>query len=157
MSRRRHSLPGRVLLLPNILLLLITLRSTSLAGCLVTETLGYWVGEAGGAQVPVMFSWCHTTNVPRSEHGHRIRRRHRHFDQATLSFLVDSGTKYTLLPYDVWREIGLQPAESLTFILADGTDVERRVGEWYSTLPQGSRHTPVVLGQEGDDRRFLVR
>jgi clan AA aspartic protease len=75
--------------------------------------------------------------------------------QATLQFLVDSGARYTLLPYDVWRKIGLKPAESLTFILADGTEVKRRVSESRITLPQGSRHTPVILGEKGDDQALL--
>jgi len=39
----------------------------------------------------------------------------------------------------------------LTFTLADGTTVERSVSEAYVILPQGEAHTPVILGEEGDE------
>jgi len=71
--------------------------------------------------------------------------------QATLKFLVDSGATYTLLPEKVWRAIGLKPIDSVKCVLADGTEVERRVSECEITLPQGRRHTPVMLGEKGDE------
>lgn len=71
--------------------------------------------------------------------------------QATLRFLVDSGASYTLLPYDTWRAIGLAPKRPMRFTLADGTTVERRISECQIALPQGEGHTPVVLGEPGDD------
>jgi len=70
--------------------------------------------------------------------------------QAAVKFLVDSGATYTLLPYDVWRSIELEPMDSVQFTLADGTTVERKMSECRLTLPQGQRSTPVVLGEEGD-------
>src|SRR5208337_692713 len=70
---------------------------------------------------------------------------------ATLKFLVDSGATYTLLPKKVWRAIGLNPLDSVTCILADGTEVKRRVSDCQITLPQGQRYTPVMLGEEGDE------
>jgi clan AA aspartic protease len=71
--------------------------------------------------------------------------------QATLKFLVDSGATYTLLPRKVWRAIGLKPIDSATCVLADGTEVERKVSECRIALPQGQRHTPVMLGEKGDE------
>lgn len=70
---------------------------------------------------------------------------------AELKFLVDSGAMYTLVPYNVWREIELVPADSVTCTLADGTEVERKVSECRITLPQGERHTPVTLGEKDDE------
>jgi len=69
----------------------------------------------------------------------------------SVHFLVDSGAKYSLLPIDDWRAIGLAPERRLTFVLADGTAIERDVSECYITLPYGRRHTPVILGQPGDE------
>ena len=69
--------------------------------------------------------------------------------QAKAKFLVDSGAKYTVLPADMWKTMGLSPKRRLTFVLADGTQIERDVSETYIVLPQGEGHTPVVLG-EGD-------
>ena len=71
--------------------------------------------------------------------------------KATLEFLVDSGAMYSLLPDKVWKAIGLKPKRSMTFILADGTKVERNVSECHIALPQGEGHTPVILGEPGDD------
>ncbi len=71
--------------------------------------------------------------------------------QATVRFLVDSGATYTLLPRDVWQTVGLKPKRSAVFTLADGTSIERSVSECYIILPQGEAHTPVILGEPGDE------
>jgi len=71
--------------------------------------------------------------------------------QATVRFLVDSGATYTLLPYEEWQAIGLSPKRSVTFALADGTTVERQVSECHIALAQGEGHTPVILGEVGDE------
>jgi hypothetical protein len=33
--------------------------------------------------------------------------------------------------------------------------VERQVSECYSVLPQGENHTPVILGEPGDNQALL--
>jgi predicted aspartyl protease len=71
-------------------------------------------------------------------------------DQLTTKFLIDGGAKYTVLPNETWKSIGLAPKRRLTFILADGTQIERDISECYITLPQGDGHTPVVLGESHD-------
>jgi len=67
-----------------------------------------------------------------------------------VEFLVDSGAKYSLLPYGDWQEIGLSPKREASFVLADGTSIERKISECYIELPQGDGHTPVILGEPGD-------
>lgn len=71
--------------------------------------------------------------------------------QATIRFLVDSGATYTLLPSGNWRAIELSPKRRMTFTLADGSTVEREISECHITLPQGEGHTPVILGEPGDE------
>jgi predicted aspartyl protease len=71
--------------------------------------------------------------------------------EARVKFLVDSGATYTLLPDDVWRVIALEPKRSVSFTLADGTTITRPVSECYIVLPQGDAHTPVILGEPGDE------
>lgn len=68
-----------------------------------------------------------------------------------VRFLIDSGATYSLLPEDVWKKIGLTPKREHTFVLADGRTITRKVSECYIVLPQGEGHTPVVLGEEGDE------
>ncbi|HIC95080.1 TPA: aspartyl protease [Candidatus Bipolaricaulota bacterium] len=71
--------------------------------------------------------------------------------RASVRLLVDSGATYTLLPERVWKEIELTPKRSVTFVLADGTTVERKVSECHISLPQGEGHTPVILGEPKDE------
>ncbi|MBM4028254.1 MAG: aspartyl protease [Planctomycetes bacterium] len=71
--------------------------------------------------------------------------------QSDVKFLVDSGATYSVLPKDVWEKIGLKAKRRMTFTLADGTTIERSISEAYVVLPQGEAHTPVVLGEDGDE------
>jgi clan AA aspartic protease len=69
----------------------------------------------------------------------------------SLRFLVDSGASYSLLPPKVWRALGLKPTRSMVFTLADGTEIRRRVSECLIRLEGLEGHTPVVLGEDGDE------
>jgi len=71
--------------------------------------------------------------------------------QATVRFLVDSGATYTLVPAEESRLLELQPKRTVAFSLADGTTIERRVSECHLSLPQGEGHTPVIVGEPGDE------
>ena len=71
--------------------------------------------------------------------------------EGAVSWLVDSGATYTQLPTEVWESIELEPTREQTFTLADGTMVQRRIAECYLVLPQGETHTPVILGEPGDE------
>jgi clan AA aspartic protease len=71
--------------------------------------------------------------------------------QATVRFLIDSGATYTLVPHDVWKALDLAPKRTVTFTLADGTPISRAVSECHLALPQGDAHTPVILGEPGDE------
>jgi len=70
--------------------------------------------------------------------------------KAKARLLVDSGVTYTVLPRKVWRAIGLKPKRAVSFTLADGTTMKRRVSECHIELREGEAHTPVVLGEAGD-------
>jgi clan AA aspartic protease len=68
-----------------------------------------------------------------------------------VRLLVDSGASYSLLPEDVWKLLEIKPQETLDFILADGTKIERRASECKIRLNGKERHTPVILGESGDE------
>lgn len=70
--------------------------------------------------------------------------------KATVRFLVDSGATYTLLPAKECKALELVAKRAMTFTLADGTVVERKVSECHINLPQGEGHTPVIIGEPGD-------
>ena len=73
----------------------------------------------------------------------------------TLTFLIDTGAQYSLLPHPAWTALGLEPTRTRAFHLADGTRIERAVSECLIELPaiDGETprgHTPVILGEPGD-------
>ena len=66
-------------------------------------------------------------------------------------FLVDSGVTYSLLPAPVWQSIGPAAKREMSFSLTEDTTVRRSVPECHILLPQGDGHTPVILGEPGDE------
>ena len=71
--------------------------------------------------------------------------------EETVHFLVDSGATYSLLPIEVWQSLGLEAKREQGFSLADGTTLRRQISECHFRLPQGETHTPVILGEPGDE------
>ncbi len=67
-----------------------------------------------------------------------------------VKFLVDSGAHFTLLPELVWKKIGIMPKRSMTFEMADGTEMIRNLSECHIEILDDEIHTRVVLGQKGD-------
>jgi predicted aspartyl protease len=70
--------------------------------------------------------------------------------EEAVRFLVDSGATYSLLPYDTWQRLGLEATRRVPTVLADGTVIERDVSECLFILPEGRSHSPVFLGEPGD-------
>lgn len=71
-------------------------------------------------------------------------------ESRTVRFLVDSGAGYSVLPWDDWQALGLQPTRTLDFVLADGTVIRRDVGHCLFTYQGTTAPSPVVLGELGD-------
>ncbi|MBM3943345.1 MAG: aspartyl protease [SAR202 cluster bacterium] len=71
--------------------------------------------------------------------------------EAPARFLVDSGATYSLLPTEVWQQLGLEPTREHTFALAGGTMIRRQISRYYLVLPQGEDYTAVILGEPGDE------
>ena len=68
-----------------------------------------------------------------------------------LSFVIDTGAIYSLLPETVWIELGLQPERTLEFRLADTTRIHRRVSHCFFTLAGVTAPSPVILGEPADE------
>jgi predicted aspartyl protease len=69
--------------------------------------------------------------------------------------LVDSGAVYSLLPEKTWKRLELRPKRRELFQLADGTTVERQVSECRVAYGKLEAHSPVILGEPGDDEPLL--
>ena len=71
--------------------------------------------------------------------------------QQTVKLLVDSGAGYSLLPCDVWQALGLKAKRTMNFTLADGSTIQRNISECHISLAGHEGHTPVILGEPGDE------
>jgi clan AA aspartic protease len=69
---------------------------------------------------------------------------------ARLKFLVDSGALYSVVPTPVLRRLGIKPTKNRSFILADGTEIKRRLGEALFQINDDAGTSPVIFGEEGD-------
>jgi predicted aspartyl protease len=84
-------------------------------------------------------------------------REHRKSEKvAEVNFLVDSGAVYSLVPGKILDQLDIEPYKEISFSLADGTTLKRRVCSAYfeSRLLSGEGEggpAPVVYGEEGDE------
>ena len=78
-------------------------------------------------------------------------REHRKSEKsAEVEFLVDSGAVYSLVPGKLLDELGIEPYKEMSFALADGTSIKRRISSAYFTFEGEGGPAPVVYGEEGD-------
>lgn len=70
--------------------------------------------------------------------------------RARLKFLVDSGAMYSVVPAPVLQRLGIKPGKTKTFILADGTEIKRSLGEARFRINGQEGTSPVIFGEEGD-------
>jgi predicted aspartyl protease len=69
---------------------------------------------------------------------------------ARLKFLVDSGAMYSVVPASVLQRLGIKPGKAKTFILADGTEIKRSLGQALFRMNGEEGASPVVFGEKGD-------
>ncbi len=67
-----------------------------------------------------------------------------------VEFLVDSGAVYSLVPGKILDTIGIEPYKEMSFALADGTTVKRRISSAYFGYENEGGPAPVIYGEEGD-------
>ena len=70
--------------------------------------------------------------------------------KAEVEFMIDSGAVYSLVPAATLLNLGIQPYKTVTFTLADGTHVDRKVGEAHFEYNGERGGAPVIFGEEGD-------
>ena len=69
---------------------------------------------------------------------------------ARVKFLVDSGAVYSVVPAPILERLGLKPHSSRTFVLPDGSEVTRRMGDAVFRLDERPGASPVIFGEKGD-------
>lgn len=68
-----------------------------------------------------------------------------------VEFLIDSGAVHSVVPIKVLEELGIEPYKKVRFVLADGTVVQRQVGDAYYEYNGEGGAAPVIFGEEGDE------
>jgi len=68
----------------------------------------------------------------------------------TVDFLVDSGVVYSVVDAATLRELGCSPYRHKRFLLADGTAIERAIGDAYFEYGGIGGPAPVIFGEKGD-------
>jgi len=66
-----------------------------------------------------------------------------------VNFLVDSGAVYSLVPGKILDQLEIEPHKEMSFSLADGTTLKRKVCSAYLEFEGEGEPTPVVYGEEG--------
>ena len=69
---------------------------------------------------------------------------------AAVDFLVDSGAVYSVVDSTTLRRLGCRPYRRKTFFLADGSAIEREIGDAYFEYAGIGGAAPVVFGERGD-------
>jgi len=71
-----------------------------------------------------------------------------------MRFLVDSGAVYSVVPATTLKRLGIRPHRSRTFILADGSEITRQIGDAIFVINGERGASPVIFG-EADDTALL--
>ncbi len=66
----------------------------------------------------------------------------------TVEALVDTGATYTTLPASTLRRLGVSPQRRGLFRLADGSRIERDIGQTRVRLEGDEAIVPVIFGDE---------
>ncbi|UCH94881.1 MAG: aspartyl protease [Candidatus Aminicenantes bacterium] len=80
----------------------------------------------------------------------KLKKSHDHKAFIEVTFIIDSGAVYSLVPAVELEKIKIKPHRTMTFVLADGTKVERKVGDAYFEWHGEGGAAPVIFGEKGD-------
>ena len=68
-----------------------------------------------------------------------------------VEFMIDSGAVYSLAPGKVLKKLGIEPYREVSFALADGSTISRKVGEAYFEMNGEGATAPVIFGEKNDE------
>src|SRR5713226_8350375 len=73
-----------------------------------------------------------------------------------LSFLMDSGAVYSVIPSVLLRKLGVRPPSTRTFIMAEGSEITRKMGEVLFRLNGRQGAAPVIFREKQDGARLAT-
>ena len=79
-----------------------------------------------------------------------IRKSSRSRHAETVECLVDSGAHYSAIPFTTLKKLGIRPIGKRSFILADGSKIEREMAPAFFEFEGRSAASTAICGEEGD-------
>lgn len=67
-----------------------------------------------------------------------------------VKFMVNSGAVYSVVDAWVLKALGCKPYRQKSFYLADGTAIERKIGDAYFEYAGVGGPAPAIFGEKGD-------
>ena len=67
----------------------------------------------------------------------------------TVEAMVDSGATFTFIPRSLLERLGVRRHDSMTFEIADGTEMDRDFGLTWIKLDGKQTISPVIFGDDG--------
>ena len=81
----------------------------------------------------------------------RVKEHRKSEKVAEVNLLVDSGAVYSLVPGKILDQLDIEPYKEMSFSLADGTKLQRKVCSAYFEFEGEGGPAPVIYGEEGDE------
>ena len=69
---------------------------------------------------------------------------------AEVNFLIDRGAVHSLVPGKILDGLDIEPYKEMSFSLADGTTIKRKISSAYFEFKGEGGPAPVIYGEEGD-------
>jgi clan AA aspartic protease len=73
-----------------------------------------------------------------------------------VRFLIDSGEAYSVVPSEVLEALGVRPHREKTFVLANGQEIKRKMGDAVFKYNGERASSPVIFGEKGDSNLLGV-
>jgi len=86
----------------------------------------------------------------------KIRKHKESTEVVEEEFMLDGGIPYVVVPRDALKRLGVEPDDTVTFLVGMET-VSRRVGDVYVQLGQRGGYSKVIFGEPGDAKQLGVR
>lgn len=64
-------------------------------------------------------------------------------------FLIDSGAIYSVIERETLEKLGINPHSKRKFILANGDEIEKELGDAFFIFQKQKSSAPVVFGDKG--------
>lgn len=68
----------------------------------------------------------------------------------TVSLVADTGAIFSVIPKATLEQLGIKSYAEETFLLADGSEIHRQLGDVFLRIDGKSRTVPTIFGEPSD-------